>query len=431
MVLVTSAWLNGAMTKTIEPTAFLIDLFNAAVAKADPMVCVPRALPPKPTGRVVVLGAGKASARMAEAVEATWGPCEGFVITRYGYGRPCDGIEIVEASHPVPDQAGINATARLLEIADGLGPDDTVIMLISGGGSSLLCAPADGLSLDDKQDLSRAMLASGMPIGDINGIRKELSGVKGGRLAAAVHPAKLVTLLISDVPGDNPSDIASGPTVGYDGNAKLAIETLAKWNVEPPRAVAEFLAAGGNPLAADDPRLNGVENIIIAAPSQSLDAAAEIAQGYGVDVRQLGDAIEGEARDVAASQVAMAVEIAAQNLDHPVLLLSGGECTVTRTGDGIGGPNAEFTLAAAVALKGHPKIHVMAGDTDGVDGAAEVAGAIADPTTLALSEAMEVSAAGALANNDAHGFFGKIGAQVVTGPTMTNVNDFRAILVMP
>jgi hydroxypyruvate reductase len=419
------------MKNLAKPNEFLRDLFMVAVARADPMLCVPAHLPPKPDGRVVVLGAGKASARMAEALEATWGPCDGFVITRYGYGRPCQGIETVEASHPVPDRAGVDATRRLLEIADGLGADDTVVMLVSGGGSALLCAPADGITLYDKQALSAAMLASGMPIGDINGIRKEVSAVKGGRLAAAIYPAKLHALLISDVPGDDPSDIASGPTVGYAGDAARAVATLARWGVTPPDAIAVFLAAGGTPMAAGDPRLVGVKNVIIAAPSQSLAAAADIATAVGVEVRLLGDAIEGEAREVAAAQAALALEIAAQRLDHPVLLLSGGECTVTRRGDGVGGPNAEFVLAAVVALKGHPKIHLIACDTDGVDGAAEVAGAIGDPSTLALSEAMGVSAAAALRNNDAHGFFGAIGAQVVTGPTMTNVNDFRAILVLP
>jgi glycerate 2-kinase len=414
-----------------KPNEFLRDLFMAAVAQADPMLCVPAHLPPKPDGRFVVLGAGKASARMAEALEATWGPCEGFVITRYGYGRPCQGIEIVEASHPVPDRAGVDATRRLLEIAGGLGVDDTVVMLVSGGGSALLCAPADGITLADKQALSAAMLASGMPIGDINSIRKEVSAVKGGRLAAAIYPAKLYALLISDVPGDDPSDIASGPTVGYAGDAARAVATLARWGVTPPDAIAAFLAAGGSPMAAGDPRLAAVENVIIAAPSQSLAAAADIATAAGVEVRLLGDAIEGEAREVAEAHAALALEIAAQRLDRPVLLLSGGECTVTRRGDGVGGPNAEFVLAAVVALKGHPKIYLIACDTDGVDGAAEVAGAIGDPSTLALSEAMQVSAAAALRDNDAHGFFGAIGAQVVTGPTMTNVNDFRAILVLP
>ncbi|AGI73086.1 hypothetical protein OA238_c30810 [Octadecabacter arcticus 238] len=419
------------MKDLTRPNEFLRDLFMAAVARADPMLCVPAHLPPKPDGRVFVLGAGKASARMAEALEATWGPCDGFVITRYGYGRPCQGIEIVEASHPVPDRSGVNATRRLLEIAGGLGVDDTVVMLVSGGGSALLCAPADGITLADKQALSAAMLASGMPIGDINSIRKEVSAVKGGRLAAAIYPAKLYALLISDVPGDDPSDIASGPTVGYAGDAARAVATLARWGVTPPDAIAAFLAAGGSPMVADDPRLAGVQNVIIAAPSQSLAAAADIATAAGVEVRLLGDAIEGEAREVAEAHAALALEIAAQRLDHPVLLLSGGECTVTRRGDGVGGPNAEFVLAAVVALKGHPKIYLIACDTDGVDGAAEVAGAIGDPSTLALSDAMQVSAAAALRDNDAHGFFGAIGAQVVTGPTMTNVNDFRAILVLP
>ncbi|SLN45450.1 glycerate kinase type-2 family protein [Pseudooctadecabacter jejudonensis] len=419
------------MAKLNDPNAFLRSLFDVAVAAADPMACVPAALGARPSGRVVVLGAGKASARMAEALEDAWGPQEGFVITRYGYARPCKGIEIVEAAHPVPDQAGVEATARLLDIARGLGADDTCIMLISGGGSALLCAPADGLSLDDKQKLAADMLASGMPIGDINGIRKELSAVKGGRLAAAVHPAKLVCLMISDVPGDDPGDIASGPTVGHAGDADLAARTLANWNVTPPPAIEAFLRAGGAPVAADDPRLAGVENHIIAAPAQSLAAAARMAEDHGVEVRLLGDDLEGEARDLAAAQAAQAIAVAQERLPHAVVLLSGGECTVTRRGDGIGGPNAEFTLAAAVALRGHPNIYVLACDTDGVDGAAEVAGAVAGPDTLALAEAMGISAEAQLNENNAHGFFERIGAQVVPGPTLTNVNDFRAILVMP
>ncbi len=419
------------MVDIIDPDAFLRHLFDVAVKRADPMRTVPDALGPKPEGRVVVLGAGKASARMAEAVESAWGPCEGFVITRYGYARPCQGIEIVEAAHPVPDQAGVDATKRLLEIAEGLGPDDTCVMLISGGGSALLCAPAEGLTLDDKQALAADMLASGMPIGDINGIRKELSAVKGGRLAAAVYPAKLRCLMISDVPGDAPGDIASGPTVGHTGNADLAVATLAKWGVMPNPAIRDFLAKGGAPLAPDDPRLEGVENIIVAAPSHSLQAAAVVAKEAGVEVRILGDDIEGEARDLAASHAEMAIGLARGGLERPVLLLSGGECTVTRRGNGIGGPNAEYTLAAAVALKGHPNIHVIACDTDGVDGAAEVAGAVAGPATLALAEAMGISAEAQLNENNAHGFFERIGAQVVPGPTLTNVNDFRAVLVLP
>lgn len=414
-----------------DPAAFLRELFDVAVARADPMTCLAENLGPKPKGRVVVLGAGKASARMAEAIETAWGPCEGFVITRYGYARPCVGIEVVEAGHPVPDQAGVNATQRLLEIASGLGAEDTCILLISGGGSALLCAPADGLTLADKQDLSSSMLASGMPIGDINRIRKELSSVKGGRLAASVFPATLRTLMISDVPGDNPGDIASGPTVGHSGNAVEAIRTLADWEVMPPAPIAQFLANGGDPLAVDDPRLENVENIIVAAPAQSLKAAESVARAAGAKVRNLGVALEGEARQLAVAQAAIAVQIADGDLKQPVLLLSGGECTVTRRGNGIGGPNAEFVLAAAIALKGHPKIHVIACDTDGVDGADEVAGAIANPTTLALADAKGISAQEQLDDNNAHGFFDMIDSQVVTGPTMTNVNDFRAFLIMP
>ena len=407
-----------------DPDSFLRRLFDRAVEVADPMQSLAAHLPPRPEGRLVVIGAGKASARMAEAVEAAYGPCEGLVITRYGYARPCEGIEIVEAAHPVPDQAGVDATRRMLALLDTCGEGDTVLALISGGGSALLCAPAEGITLNEKQALTDALLASGAPIGAINGIRKQISAVKGGKLAAAAHPAKMVALLISDVPGDNPSDIASGPTVGDTGTPARALEALDRWNVTPSPSITDYLSAGGNPLPPDDPRLSTVENVIYAAPSQSLAAAAEIAEAEGIDVQILGDAIEGEARDVAAEHADLARK--AQG-DKPVLLLSGGELTVTRRGNGIGGPNAEYCLALAVALDGAPGIHALACDTDGVDGAAEVAGAVVSPDTLSKPP----DAADALAINDAHGFFGRIGDQVVTGPTLTNVNDFRAILVMP
>ncbi|WP_281984684.1 glycerate kinase type-2 family protein [Thalassorhabdomicrobium marinisediminis] len=414
-----------------DPGAFLRDLFDVALARADPMQCVPPALPPRPAGRVVVLGAGKASARMAEAVESVWGPCEGLVITRYGYGRPCQGVEIVEAAHPVPDQAGVDATGRLLSLAQTLGPDDTCVMLISGGGSALLCAPADGLTLSDKQALGDAMLASGMPIGQINAVRKEVSAVKGGRLAEAVYPARLVMLIVSDVPGDDPRDIASGPTVPQHSDAAHALAILSEWGVEPPPAVARFLAAGGAPLSPEVARSVGGETRICAAPGQSLAAAAAQARAAGVEVRMLGDALEGEARELARTQAALALEIARDGPDRPVLLLSGGECTVTRRGKGIGGPNAEFVLAAALALEGQPGVHVLACDTDGVDGGAEVAGALADPATLARARAQGVSAQAELEANNAHGFFAAAGGQVITGPTLTNVNDFRAFLILP
>lgn len=407
-----------------DPDSFLRRLFDRAVEVADPMQSLAAHLPPRPEGRLVVIGAGKASARMAEAVEAAYGPCEGLVITRYGYARPCESIEIVEAAHPVPDQAGVDATRRMLALLDTCGEGDTVLALISGGGSALLCAPAEGITLNEKQALTDALLASGAPIGAINGIRKQISAVKGGKLAAAAHPAKMVALLISDVPGDNPSDIASGPTVGDTGTPARALEALDRWNVTPSPSITDYLSAGGNPLPPDDPRLSTVENVIYAAPSQSLAAAAEMAEAEGIEVQILGDAIEGEARDVAAEHADLARK--AQG-DKPVLLLSGGELTVTRRGNGIGGPNAEYCLALAVALDGAPGIHALACDTDGVDGAAEVAGAVVSPDTLSKAP----DAADALAINDAHGYFWRIGDQVVTGPTLTNVNDFRAILVLP
>ena len=408
--------------------AFLRGLFDRAVEVADPMQVIPQILPPRPE-RLTVIGAGKASARMAEAVESVWGPCEGLVITRYGYARPCKGIEIVEAAHPVPDEAGIAATRRMLSLVEGLGEEDFVLALISGGGSALLCAPADGLTLADKQAVTEGLLASGAPIGEINGIRKQLSAVKGGKLAAAAGPARMLALMISDVPGDDPGDIASGPTVGDTGDAALAVTALAHWNVDVPPSVADYLARGGMTVPPGDPRLGRVENRIIAAPSQSLDAAAELAREAGCAVEILGDAIEGEAREVASqhAQIALDRQAGMAPGDPPRVLLSGGELTVTRRGDGVGGPNAEYALALAVALDGAPGIHAIACDTDGVDGAAEVAGAIIAPDTVLRGP----DAAAALDRNDAHGFFERLGDQVVPGPTLTNVNDFRAILVEP
>jgi hydroxypyruvate reductase len=408
----------------MTPPELLRALFDRAVAVADPMQSLAAALPPKPPGRVVVIGAGKASARMAEAVEAEWGRCEGLVITRYGYARPCQGIEIVEAAHPVPDAAGVAATRRMLDLLATVGEGDFVLALISGGGSALLCAPADGIMLAEKQALTQGLLASGAPIGEINGIRKEISAVKGGRLAAAAWPARMLTLLISDVPGDDPGDIASGPTVGHRGDAARALAVLERWGVVPPASIRRHLEAGGDPVLPDDPRLSRVENVIYAAPSQSLAAAADLAraQGYAVDI--LGDAIEGEAREVAAAHAALA-----RNARGPRVILSGGELTVTRRGDGIGGPNAEYALALAIALDGAPGIHAIACDTDGVDGAAEVAGAIIGPDTLARAAAAGVDPKESLKTNDSHSFFEKTERQVVTGPTLTNVNDFRAILI--
>lgn len=412
----------------MKPTqSFLRSLFDAAVKAADPMACVPAHLPKKPSGRVVVIGAGKASARMAEAVESVWGTCEGLVITRYGYERPLKGIDLRSASHPVPDDAGVKATRDLLDLVKNLGEDDFVLSLISGGGSALLCAPETGISLEEKRQLTEALLKSGAPIAEINGVRKTISRVKGGRLAAEAYPARMLSLMISDVPGDDPSDIASGPTVGSTSDTDQAARVLQEWGVTPATSIAAFLRTGGNPVLPGDERLDHVENRVVAAPSQSLSAAANLAKSAGIDVEELGDSIEGEAADLAKDHVQIALT-RQKSLRRPLLLLSGGECTVTHRGVGTGGPNAEYVLSAGVALKGAPGIHVLACDTDGVDGAAEVAGAVIGPETLIGHEnAAEL----ALETHDSHGFFGKIGAQVITGPTLTNVNDFRAILIEP
>lgn len=415
----------------ISETEFLRSLFDAAVAAADPMKTIPVALPPKPSGRVVVIGAGKASARMAEAVESVWGPCEGLVITRYGYGRPTRGIEIVEAAHPVSDQSGLEATTRMLTLLEGLGPDDFVLGLISGGGSALLCAPAGEMSLEDKQQVHRALLKSGAPIGQMNIVRKHLSRVKGGRLAAAAYPATMLNLLISDVPGDDPADIASGATVGETSTPEDALSIVESYGIELPASARAVLEAGNSTVSPTDVRLSKVTNRIISAPSQSLAAAQKVAEELGVKVRILGDAIEGEAREEGRRQALMAIKLqeGLASKDDPVLLLSGGECTVSGWGGGVGGPNAEFALSAAITLNGHVNIHLLACDTDGVDGAADVAGAIVTPDVLKRAEAGGLDPLDALERNDSHSFFGALDAQIVTGPTLTNVNDFRAILV--
>lgn len=415
-----------------DPRRFLTDLFDAAVRVADPMHVVPRHLPQTPKGRLVVIGAGKASARMAEAVEAHYGPCNGLAITRYGYARPCKGIEIVEAAHPVPDAAGETATQRMLDLVSELGPDDLVLALVSGGGSSLLCAPRDGLTLDDKMAVNAALLASGAPIGQMNIVRKHLSRVKGGQLAAACHPARVLTLLISDVPGDDPAKIASGPTVGEATTPQDARRILERYGIQVPPSVHNVLEQPATVIPANDPCLARAENRIIAAPSQSLAVAARIAEDAGVDVQILGDALEGEARDLGTKHAKIALDLQQRSgSSRPRLLLSGGECTVTRLGDGIGGPNAEYVLSAALELNGADGIHVMACDTDGVDGAAEIAGAYAGPKMLATAITSGLNPHKALAENDAHNFFEVTGGQIVTGPTLTNVNDFRAILIHP
>jgi glycerate 2-kinase len=414
-----------------DPETLLRSLFDIAVEVADPMQSLARFLPARPAGRVVVIGAGKASARMAEAVEAEWGPCEGLVITRYGYARPCQGIEIVEAAHPVPDQAGVAATQRMLALLDGVGEGDFVLALISGGASALLVAPVGDITLAEKQAVNQGLLASGAPIQQMNVVRKHLSRVKGGQLAAAAYPAEMLALMISDVPGDDMAMIGSGPTVGDASSAADAQVILDRWGITVPASVSAALSKGSQVIMPGDPQLSRVTNTIYAAPKQSLDAVERYARSIGLQVIRLGNDLEGEARHVAQAHAKVALEEQSRLTagDSPVLLLSGGELTVTRRGSGIGGPNAEYCLALALALDAAPGIWALACDTDGVDGADEVAGACIGPGTLSHAKTACIDPVNALATNDAHSFFKQAGGQIITGPTLTNVNDFRALLI--
>jgi glycerate 2-kinase len=418
---------------SIEPREILRAMFDTAVAAASPSQLVPAHLPSPPKGRTIVVGAGKASALMAKAVEENWpGPLTGLVVTRDGHSVPCERIEIVEASHPVPDGRGLRAAERIRGLVDGLGPDDLVLALISGGGSALLALPAPGLTLRDKQAVNAALLRSGASIGEMNIVRKHLSAIKGGRLAAAAHPAQVVTLLISDVPGDDPALIASGPTVADPSTFADAAAVLKKYGITEPRAVIEQLnRAKDETPKAGDLRLSRAQTYTIAAPQLSLEAAAEIARSAGLTPLILGDAIEGEAREVGRVMAGIARQtvLRGQPVPPPVVLLSGGETTVTVKGTGRGGRNVEFLLSLAIELDGLPKVFALAGDTDGVDGAEEIAGAIVTPDTLARATALGIDAKASLAENDGHGFFEVLGDQVITGPTSTNVNDFRAILI--
>nr|WP_217703837.1 glycerate kinase [Schlegelella koreensis] len=411
----------------------LRSLFDAAVAAAQPALCLPPHLPAPPKGRTIVIGAGKASAAMARALEDHWhAPLEGLVVTRYGYAVPCERIEIVEAAHPVPDAAGLAAAQRIGALVQGLTPDDLVIALISGGASSLLVAPAPGLTLADKQAVNAALLKSGATITEMNAVRRHLSALKGGRLGALCHPARLVTLLMSDVPGDDPIDIGSGPTVADPTTCADALAIVERYRIELAPAVRAWL---GRPEAESvkpgDARLAGSEARMIAAPQLALDAAAEVARAAGVTPYILGDSLEGEARDLgkALAGIARQTALRGQPFPGPCVLLSGGETTVTLRGKGRGGRNVEFLLSFAVALGGLDGVHALAGDTDGVDGAEEIAGAFAGPDTLARAWAEGINPRASLDANDGHGFFQALGDSLVCGPTLTNVNDFRAILI--
>lgn len=417
-----------------DPRHLLRAMFDAAVDAASPALRVPAHLPPLPKGRTVVVGAGKASASMARAVEDHWpGPLSGLVVTRDGHGDACKRIEILEAAHPVPDARGLAAAQRIRAMVEGLGPDDLVLALISGGGSALLTLPAPGLTLADKQAVNATLLKSGASIGEMNVVRKHLSAIKGGRLAAAAYPAQVVTLVISDVPGDDPALIASGPTVADPSTFADAAAVLTKYGITKPKSAVEHLksAADETPKPGDS-RLAKAQTITIAAPQLSLEAAADTARKARVTPLILGDAIEGEAREVGRVMAGIARQAASrgQPAPPPVVLLSGGETTVTVRGNGRGGRNVEFLLSLAIELDGLPNVFALAGDTDGVDGVEEIAGAIITPDTLARALRRGIDPKASLANNDGHGFFEALGDQVITGPTRTNVNDFRAILII-
>ncbi|SIQ88667.1 MULTISPECIES: glycerate kinase type-2 family protein [Acidiphilium] len=420
-----------------EPaTALLERMFHAAVAAALPAHCMAPHLPPPPKGRTIVIGAGKAAAAMASVVEAAWPadrPLTGLVVTRYGHGVDhLARIEVVEASHPVPDDAGQRAAARMLAMVQGLTADDLVLCLMSGGASALLALPAPGIDLAAKQSINRALLRSGAPIHDMNCVRKHLSAIKGGRLAAACAPARIITLMISDVPGDDPSVIGSGPTVPDASTRAEAAAILARYGIEPPAAVAAWLRRPeAETPKPGDPAFDRATSIMIATPWHALEAAAGVARAAGITPIILGDAIEGEANDVARVMAAMAHSSAThgQPATPPCVLISGGETTVTVRGNGRGGRNAEFLLGLAIALAGHPRIHAIACDTDGIDGTESNAGARLTPDTIARARAAGIDPAVALADNDGYTVFSRLGDLITTGPTRTNVNDFRAILI--
>ena len=434
-----------------HPNEFLVELYQAAVKRALPLHNTAAYLPTPPKGRTVVLGAGKAGGAMAQAVEALWPadkPMSGLVVTRYGHTPPRpagvpERIEVVEASHPVPDGAGLAAAERILALTQGLTADDLVLCLISGGGSALLTLPADGLTLEDKQRINRDLLNSGAGIGEMNCVRKHLSRIKGGRLAAACAPAQVVTLTISDVPGDDPSVIASGPTVPDATTCADALAILQRYKIEVPAAIEAALKVG----SLETPKLDTPKSVahwasqpvhLIATPQQSLDAAAELARAAGLNAYVLSDELEGESREVGKVHAALA-RAAAQGkgpFQKPCVILSGGETTVTirkqpaGTPKGRGGRAGEFCLGLAVALQGQAGVWAIAADTDGIDGIEDNAGARVLPDTLARAEAVGIKAADCLDRNDAYGFFEAVGDLVVTGPTHTNVNDFRAMLVL-
>lgn len=418
-----------------SPRELLRALFRAAIDAADPKLCVPPHLPTPPAGRTIVVGGGKAAAAMARAVEEKYlGTVSGAVVTRYGHAVPCQHIAVIEAAHPVPDAAGAAGAERLLDAIRGLTKDDLVLCLMSGGASALLTLPGPGITLEEMRALTTALLKSGAAIGDMNTVRKHLSRINGGRLAAAAHPARVLTLAISDVPGDDPATIGSGPTVPDPTTLADARNVLQRFAIQPAPSIAAHLArVESESVKPGDPHLARAEFRLVASPQASLDAAAALARKRGFATLILGDAIEGEAREVAKAHAQIALDISHGKgpVKAPAVLLSGGETTVTVRGKGRGGRNVEFLLALTLALGERPGVFALAGDTDGIDGTEDNAGAIATPDSLARARQRGLNAAASLANNDGYGFFTNLGDLVVTGPTLTNVNDFRAILVLP
>ncbi|MCZ2497254.1 DUF4147 domain-containing protein [Xylophilus sp. Kf1] len=440
--------MSPAFDPAADPRVWLRGLYDAAVQRAQPSHTLPRFLPPPPRGRTVVIGAGKAAGAMAQAVEAAWpagAPLSGLVVTRYGHvpPRPADlaqRIEVAEAAHPVPDEAGERAARRMLDAVAGLGADDLVLCLISGGGSALLSLPCEGLTLADQQRVNRALLRSGAHIGEMNCVRKHLSRIAGGRLAAACGPAALVTLAISDVPGDDPAVIASGPTVADPTTCADALQVLQRYGIELPGGVQAALRSGAlETPKPGDPVFDRAEVRMIATPQQSLEAASDAARAAGLAVHILSDEIEGESREVAKVHAALARSVARRGAPFaaPCVILSGGETTVTvrplapGATPGRGGRAGEFCLGLAQALQGEPGVWALAADTDGIDGVEDNAGAVVTPDTLGRAAAAGLSVAAHLDRNDAYGYFEALGDLVVTGPTHTNVNDFRCLLVMP
>jgi len=416
-----------------DPRKFLVSLFDAAVEAADPQRVMRNFLPAKPKGKTIVIGAGKGSAQMARAFEQCWdGPLSGVVVTRYGFGVACERIEIIEASHPVPDKNGLVAAKRLCDAVTGLTGDDLVIALISGGGSALLPAPPEGMSLEDEIAVNRALLASGAPISAMNAVRKHLSTIKGGRLAAMAAPARVVSLIVSDIPGDNPSEVASGPTVPGPATRADALKAVQQYGITlPDNAMARLTSPQADAPRPGDAVFGRNEVHIIASAAVSLEAAAAVAGKAGIEAAILSDAIEGEAREAGKVHAAIAREVAMRNrpFKKPVVILSGGETTVTVKGNGKGGRNSEFLLAFALATDGLDGVHALAADTDGIDGSETNAGAFSDGGSIQRMRAKSLDPAALLANNDAWSAFNAIGDIFEPGPTGTNVNDLRAILI--